>query len=288
MELWAKSFEAIWANHWLCLVTLAGLAAATWHARRQARLQASERAHERRVREELEAYVGLDLSLDLGMDAVAARRALAMRVCRAVAQKSVFTRVTMLLRNSEGRLTCVGSLGADDLTVAAMQVWGEKAVEEERRTKVGASASPGEKSFAIALGEWGAFDQELSVWAAGGKTERRRWRRGIVAPLRTRAGRMMGAIAVCADGQASELVGRWGGFAGAMGGIEILASRVVAAMESELMAERLLRAEKLGVSGRMAGDVVDVVNDPLTAVLELHCVGMGEGDVLFEEERWGR
>ncbi len=271
MRLWAGGCEAIWAGHGFYLLVLLGLAVFAWHARRQARLQAAEREREHRLREELEAYVSLDPSLaaglSAGMDAMGAARALAMRVCQTVARRSVFPRVTMLLRDPDGRFSCVGSVGADDLTVAAMQVWGEKVLDEERGNRAGTPVVSRAKSFVIELGEWSAFDRELSAWAVSGKTERRQWRRGIVAPIRTRAGRMMGAIAVCADGQSSELVLRWGGFAGAMAGIELLASQVAIAMENEAMAERLVRAERLAGLGQLAGGVAHALNNPLTAVL---------------------
>ena len=262
MRVWACCFGAIQASGELCRIAVAGLAGAAWHAFRRARRRATDRDHERHVREEREAYVCLDLSLATGlngsMNAIGARRALAIQVCRVVAQKSVFRRVTMLLRNPEGRLTCAGSVGADDLTVAAVQRWGELASEEECRTRMGLAASSGEKSFAIALGEWSAFDRELSAWAASGKTERRRWRRAIVAPIRTRAGRMVGAIAVCADEQGSELVARWGGFAAAMANIEALASRLADAMKEEGMVEK----EELAHPRQSSRDVAHAFEEP--------------------------
>ena len=107
-----------------------------WLMRRQARLQAAERGRERRMREELEAYARLDASLAQGalgrVDQVVAAKALALRVCRAVAEKSAFRRVVMLLRNAEGRLRCVGSTGVDDLTLAAIERWAEQVVQQER------------------------------------------------------------------------------------------------------------------------------------------------------------
>ena len=89
------------------------------------------------MREELEAYSKLDATLAQGsgerVDPVPARKALAIRVCRTVAEKSAFTRVMMLMRDAEGKLPCIASIGVDDLTVGALVVrWGEQVVAEER------------------------------------------------------------------------------------------------------------------------------------------------------------
>jgi len=123
--LWGSTtMHGVWACSFVALALLA------IHMRRQTRAQAAERWRERRIREELEAYAGLDPSvaqaLHSGMDAMEAARALANRVCRTIAEKSSFTRVAMLLRNPEGRFVCVGSVGTDDLTVAALHAWGER------------------------------------------------------------------------------------------------------------------------------------------------------------------
>jgi len=286
--------------HWVSAGAIVTLAAIAWRMRRQAQMQAAERWRERRIREELEAYAGLDPSLshglNSGLDPMEATRSLARRVCRTVAEKSAFSRVTMLLRNPEGRFVCVGSIGTDDLTVAALHAWGEQVLDDERNGRslsagLASSVRLGTKSLSIPLGPWSKFDREVGSWALSGKKERRKWRRAIVAPIRTGTtrgtgpglGRMVGVIAVCADGDGlhghkngASADGRgvaWtgaglsGGLARAMGPIETLAERLATAMENEALAERLLRAEKLAGLGQLAGGVAHALNNPLTAVL---------------------
>ena len=264
----------------LGILAILVLLAFAWRLRRQARLQAVERGRERRIREELEAYAQLDASmtqsLNAGMNFMDARRALARRVCRVVSEKSVFCCVTMLMRDAEGRFACVGSVGTDELTLEALHQWGEGVVADERSGRMLVSARTvgqafAAKSFQIALGEWDKFDPAVGSWKLAGKKERRRWRRGIVAPIRSANGHMAGAIAVCADGPELDGVGLESGWTAgltrAMGPIEALTARLAVSLENEALTERLLRAEKLAGLGQLAGGVAHALNNPLTAVL---------------------
>jgi signal transduction histidine kinase len=256
----------VWVGHWVCLLGLVGLALALWTIFRQRGLQAAERWRERRMREELEAYAHIETSR-LGehgvmTDPAEASRDLARRICRLVAEKSVFGRVTMLLRNAEGRFVCIGSIGVDDLTVAALTNWGEKIVAEERATRAVRSIRTTAKSFSIQLGDWSDFDREVGTWALSGKRERRKWRRAIVVPIRVGSGKMAGAIVVCGDGTALA-----DGIEKATSPIETLAARLGREFENETLRERLLRAEKLAGLGQLAGGVAHALNNPLTAVL---------------------
>jgi signal transduction histidine kinase len=255
---------------------------------RNARREAAHRALERRMREELEAYAQLDATLAQGsdgrVDQVVASKALAMRVCRTIADKSTFTRVMVLLRGAEGSLRCMGSIGVDDLTVAAAERWAEQVIREERGipgTNTPGQTPPlgrtGAKSVGVSLGEWQDFDREVSSWEMAGNKERRRWRRAIAMPIRSglagghgpAASRLMGAIIVCADGVKIPMRDSKGKLRldQLITPIEILAAHLGTSMQNEALSGRLLRAEKLAGLGQLAGGVAHALNNPLTAVL---------------------
>jgi signal transduction histidine kinase len=213
---------------------------------------AVERQREQRVRGELEAYAQLDARLPQDGDV----GKLARRVCQLVTESSAFKRVGMLVRDAEGRLYVAGSIGMEDAIVQALNAWGEGVVQAERTGGAGARRGDGgqgirvgSKGFAVVLGHG------LEEIGCG---------RAIVIPLRTSAGRMVGALALCADGMMSV---RRRALDEALLPLEALAVKLGRTIENNTLAERLLRAEKLAGLGLLAGGMAHALNNPLTAVL---------------------
>jgi signal transduction histidine kinase len=237
---------------WHGLAEIGGLvvvAALAW-----CKMQWSEKnqRQERLIREELEAYAQLDARLPQDGDLWKLSR----RVAQIVSERSSFKRVGMLVRDAEGRLYVAGSLGMEDATVEALNSWGECVLEAERggaaearRGDGGLGIRVGSKCFAVVLRR---TPEEIGLG------------RAIVIPLRTSAGRVVGVLAVCADGMMNvrrRVVNE------ALLPLEALALKLGRVIENAALAERLLRAEKLAGLGLLAGGMAHALNNPLTAVL---------------------
>jgi signal transduction histidine kinase len=237
---------------WQGLAEIGGLAGAAGLAWCRMQWNQAERQREQRVRGELEAYAQLDARLPQDGDV----GTLARRVCQLVTESSAFKRVGMLGRDAEGRLYVAGSTGMEDVIVQALNAWGEGVVQAERRGGAGARRGDGgqgirvgSKCFAVVLGHG------LEEIGCG---------RAIVIPLRTSAGRMVGALALCADGMMSV---RRRAVDEALLPLEALAVKLGRTIENNALAERLLRAEKLAGLGLLAGGMAHALSNPLTAVL---------------------
>ena len=238
----------LWALHWGCVIGIMGLAGAVLLMAHEQRLHAKERQRDRRIREEFEAYAGLDAALH-GEDL----RGLAKRVCRLISKKSAFQRVAMLTQDAAGQLQVAGSVGMDEITTQELQACGERIVEANAggdATSDEVGIRMGERSFAVVLGK-------NSCDAGCG--------RAIMIPLQTSTGQIRGMLAVCADGLMSL---RRQTVEETIPPLEALAMKLGRAIESAEMVEQLQQAEKLAGFGMLANGVAHELSSPLTAVLE--------------------
>jgi signal transduction histidine kinase len=262
-----REIGRLMALRWPGLAVGGGVAGALWLLEFRLQTQARRRRRERRMEEELAAYARLNTRLP-GAGGVPE---LAGQVSRLIAEKSSFHRAAMLVRDAAGKLVVAASAGMDDAMVQLLNAWGEGVVAEERvgvgglrRGDGGLGVRVGGRSFSVVLGK---------ATAAIGHSG------AIVTPLWTAGGRMLGALAVGADGVMSV---RRSALAKALVAMEALAFKVERAMENAALEERLLRAEKLAGLGLMAGGMAHALNNPLTAVLgfaELIVATSSEGRV---------
>lgn len=259
MLIWLSAMLAL---HWGSVVGLVGLSVAVLLMAHQQRIYAGERRRDKRIREEFEAYAHLDAGVRSGDDL----RELAKRVARLVAKKSAFNRVAMLIHDSDGRLYVAGSIGMEETTVRALQEWGERVLHKENTHMQntgeqnagkgepgndGAGIRVGEKGFAVVLGK------ESAEVGCG---------RAIILPLWTGAGRMEGALAVCAD---RLMTMQRRAVEEAISPLEALAVKLGRAMEEAdiARAERQSRVEKSAGLELLLSEITNALNTPLTAVL---------------------
>jgi signal transduction histidine kinase len=257
------SMRGSWLFVVICVAIVVVLLAWLRTMRLRIREQVLVGQRERAMREELEAYARLDGTLSPGDSP----RPLAMRVCRAVAEKSAFRKVAMLVRDAEGKLYVAASAGMDDLTVVALGGWGEDVVRREGGLGPGgpdADLRPdrlGRGCFVLRLGTRGGFDDR---GLDRGVRTPEDCRRVIVTLLRGQSGIILGALAVCAEELLDE---RPGGMMEALPPLETLAMKIARTLENASLNERLMRVEKLAGLGQLAGGVAHELNNPLTAVL---------------------
>lgn len=172
-----REWQAVWP-YLGCGVVLLGMTVAL--AMVWARLGAvgAECRRERRGREEMEAYLRMDVRTSRSADL----RELGGRVCGVVAARSVFSRVAVLLtRDAGGELCLAASQGLDEETAAAFASWAAGVTEREHegRGAWGTGVPLGTRSLVLSLGE-----------AAG---------RVVAIPMRSVDSRVCGALVVCAE-----------------------------------------------------------------------------------------
>ncbi|WP_183809612.1 sensor histidine kinase [Tunturibacter empetritectus] len=245
----------------------------------------AEGRRERREQEELRAYAGLDVRLGADVE----MPELATRVSRLMAEKSVFRRTAVMVRDAGGALSVAANAGMEETTVESLNAWAEGVVEAERRGGIGTRRGEGGlgrrvKNNAFAV----VFGVGLGMGSGTGRGQSGRFgeeaRGAIVIPLWTTSGRMMGALAVGADGLLSV---RQRELKEALWPLEALGVKVARAMENAALAEKLMRAERLAGLGMLAGGMAHALSNPLTAVLgfaELIAGSTGEARVKTDAE----
>jgi signal transduction histidine kinase len=251
------------------LILVGGAVGLVWFLSLRRRAHARLRRYEERLEEEYAAYAHVDVSPVSG-DAVDQ----AVRVSRLIAEKSAFRRVAMMVRATDVRLAVIGHAGMDPSLVQSLNAWGERFVagqlDVENEVRYGndwLGMSVGTKSFAVILGE---MPETIGA------------QRVIVVPLRTAAGRILGVLAVGADGV---IHARRTVLAKALKPMELLSFKLERTMEVAALQESLQRAEKSAELATMAEGIARALINPLTAVL-----GFGElmvdtaGDVRLKED----
>jgi hypothetical protein len=199
------------------------LALILWRSN-QARLHWSH--WERDRLRELEAYCWLQINLPLdGEPRLLSEQA--KLVCKLVAQMSIYPKVALLLPNEAGELTCSGSTGMDDLTMAALNKRCSHLLHEESpKGNTVPRKRKSVKSFPVVLGEREQFDE------MPGKGNYK----ATIIPLRTHQGAIIGILAICFTGLKLDRKKTRGSVAP----LEILATRLSRILEQNSIQHQLM------------------------------------------------
>lgn len=212
-------WQRIWP-HLAYVAALAGLAGMSFGMSQRLRAMRGELRRVRRGREELEAYLRLDVRVARNED----MRGLAQRVCDVVAARSVFSRVALLTRDAEGSLYLAASVGMEIEVTAAIERWMRGTGEDAERWREGVPV--------------GASGRVVLLNEGSG--------RAVVIPLTSETGRVCGALVVCAE-SVLQIPRRLAEEAAV--GLEALAGKLARAMEG-IEPARHGRVEKL--AGKLA------------------------------------
>ena len=169
-----------------------------------------EQRRERLGREEMEAYVRLDLRLADGGKKLEELKKLGRRVTGVIAVRSPFSRVAMLARDAEGTLLVAASEGMDEAAIAGVERWLRGVAKQERATggRWNGGLRVGSASQVVLL------EKEVG--------------RAIVVPVTVEGERLAGALLVCAESVLQVPRRR---VDEAVAGLEALALRLGRAME---------------------------------------------------------
>ncbi len=212
---------------------------------------------ERDRRRELEAYCLLEMTLPAQGDP-RKRTERAKRVARLIADRSIFARSAVFLAEETGQLICVGSCGMNDLSLAALDAWCARCLQEEsassRHSKERMNGA-GYRSFSVPMA---ALEQQGGL--AGGTCLT-----ATLVPIRLQRGRLVGLLAVCGsrelrlDAERTEQ---------AVAPLELLAAKLARTLERAMLMDRLIQVERLAGAAQLAAGVADALVDPLRAVLD--------------------
>lgn len=194
--------------------------------------------------QELEAYCRLEFKLRRG-GKPGEFEDHAREVCQLVRAQSAFSRVALLILNSEGQMPCAGSCGVDELALHALHVLGARLVQDEMTGEGRAPAS-----FGVMLDEGEAFM--------------------TIVPLRVRTGRLTGLLAVGADARMQrriDLAQRTAGLPYAAMPVEMLAANLGRKLERRRWGEQWAPVEPGAALGDAVAPGLQQQVDPLAVLV---------------------
>ena len=209
------------------------------------------RARERRLRHEMEQYSKLDVS-------AAPNRKMGVHfdeICDVITRASRFARAAILLRGPEQNFRLVGRGGMDGALAGALDALGQRMTPEKMEEFSGSG------TCRLAFGNTAVVDLR-SLTAPGDDLERLGLTEVNAIPMNAAGEGVQGVVVLSGLRDPEKPLA-----AEDLLPLELLARRLAAEHENNLLLRRLVQSEKLAGLGQLAGGAAHELNNPLTVVM---------------------
>lgn len=225
---------------------------------------ASNRAgqqRDRRARQEMEKYTELYLE-DIPFGEESGQYD---SLCAAIASVSRFRQAAVFMRTPDGRFRLAGRAGLDGALEGALDALARR-TSEEKVQEIAAGQNFPQQIGHLVLMNLGPLMEP------GDELLQLNFRQGYVMGVRTREGRLLGALLLAGLSNPEEPL-----LTEDVLPLELLVARIGAAREHQALLRQLLQAERLAGLGQLAGGVAHELNNPLTVVT-------GYAELMAEDE----
>lgn len=225
---------------------------------------ASNRAaqeRDRRARQEMEKYTEVYLE-DIPFEEESGQYD---GLCATIASVSRFRQAVIFVRTPDGRFRLAGRAGIGGALDGALDALARRTTEE-RVQEVAAG-----QHFVQQIGNLVLMDLR-PLMEPGDELHQMNFRQGHVMGIRTREGRLLGALLLAGLNNPEEPL-----LTEDVLPLELLVARIGAAREHQALLRQLLQAERLAGLGQLAGGVAHELNNPLTVVT-------GYAELMAEDE----